>query len=80
MSTFLNLNKHDFTKGLITAVFASVFTVFYSVTQAPDFDLFSIDWSQVIANVVNVAVITFMSYMGKNLLTNSDGQFMEKEI
>ena len=80
MSEFFDLDKRDFIKGLITTVLASVLTTFYSIVQQPDFDVFGINWHYVLANVLNVGTITMTSYLMKNLITNSDGQFFKKEV
>lgn len=79
MSKFLSLNTQDFIKGLVTAVFGAVLTVLYTVTQQPDFNLFSVDWMRVGSNVVNVSVIVMVSYLSKNFFTNGNGEMFKKE-
>ena len=64
---------NDFTKGLVTTFFAAILTVLYSVTQQPDFNLFFVDWAVVGGNVINVCVITMMSYLSKNFMTGTNG-------
>jgi len=76
MSTLFTLEQKDFAKGLITALFASALAVIYSLVQAPDFSLFSADWGQIGANVANVCSITFISYLAKNFLSDSKGDFL----
>jgi len=76
MSTLFTLEQKDFVKGLITAIFASALAVIYSLVQQPDFSLFSADWAQVGANVANVCSITFISYLAKNFLSDSQGEFL----
>jgi len=76
MSTLFTLEQKDFAKGLITAIFASALAVLFSLVQQPDFSLFSADWGQVFANVLNVCSITFISYLAKNFLTDSQGNLL----
>jgi len=76
MSTLFTLEQKDFVKGLITAVFASALAVLFSLVQQPDFSLFNADWGQVGANVLNVCSITFISYLAKQFLTDSRGDFL----
>lgn len=71
---FLTLNRRDFIKGMIVVVFCTFITGFY----------------QLIANggtincitmkpVIIAAIGSGVSYLTKNLLTNSKGEFMRKE-
>lgn len=76
MSTLFTLEQRDFAKGLITAIFASALAVLFSLVQQPDFSLFNADWGQVLANVLNVCSITFISYLAKQFLTDSRGDFL----
>ena len=76
MSTLFTLERKDFVKGLITTLFASALTVIYTATQQPDFNLFALDWVQVGSNITNVCSITFISYLAKNFLTDSNGDFL----
>jgi hypothetical protein len=66
MSEKYSLGHGDFMKGVKVVLFSAAFTVLYSVTQQPDFDVFNTDWAQVGSNLVNVCTITFMSYLSKN--------------
>jgi len=71
-STFLSLNIKDFIKGLILAVLTSVLTIVYTSVQAGSltFDLKAI---------ATAALTSGLSYIMKNLLTNSKEQFLIKE-
>ena len=71
-STFLNLNKHDFLKGLIVAVITAILTVVYNMLQNGQ----SIDW-QLVGTTGATAMI---GYLLKNLSSNSDGAIAKKEI
>ncbi len=73
-SKFLNLHLNDFVKGLITSI------IFAILTSIQDFltnggSISSIEWK----TVLNVAILTFISYLIKNWLTNSKDKFLKKE-
>ena len=72
MSDLLRLDKNDFIKGAVTAVFTAVVAMVFGMSQQPNFDIFMIDWHQ----VVNAAVYGFIGYIGKNLATDADGKIL----
>lgn len=71
-SKFFSLNMLDIVKGLITAIFAAVAGVILPIVQSGSFD---INWM----TVLKAAAVAAFGYLGKNLFTNSEGQFMKKE-
>ena len=71
-SVFLNLNLADFGKGLLLAVLTSVLTIIYTTIQTGSL---LIDWKL----VGTTALTAGLSYVIKNLFTNSDGQTFKKE-
>jgi len=71
-SVFLNLNLADFGKGLLLAVLTSVLTIVYTTVQSGSL---LIDWKL----VGTTALTAGLSYVIKNLFTNSDGQTFKKE-
>jgi hypothetical protein len=73
-SKFLRLNSHDFIKGLIVVMFCTFITGFYQLIANEG----AINWVT-IKPVVIAAVGSGVSYLCKNLLTNSKGQFMRSE-
>lgn len=77
-SALLRLNGRDVLKGGVSAVFAAVFIALYNVVSTPDFDLFSVDWVRVLKLATNAAVSAFIGYLGKNLLTDSQGLVLGK--
>ena len=74
-SKFLRLNSQDFIKGLIVVVFCTFLTGFYQLIANGGV----INWIT-IEPVVIAAIGSGVSYLTKNLLTNSKGQFMKSEI
>jgi hypothetical protein len=74
-SKFLRLNSQDFIKGLIVVVFCTFLTGFYQLIANGGV----INWIT-IKPVVIAAIGSGVSYLTKNLLTNSKGQFMKSEI
>jgi hypothetical protein len=74
-SKFLRLNSRDFINGLIIVVFCTFLTGFYQLIANGGV----INWIT-IKPVVIAAIGSGVSYLTKNLLTNSKGQFMRSEI
>jgi uncharacterized PurR-regulated membrane protein YhhQ (DUF165 family) len=68
------LRDGDVTRGLITAIIASIFVVLYGAVMQTGFDVFTADWAEIGRNVVNAAVASFFGYIGKNFLTDSKGR------
>lgn len=73
-SKFLRLNTRDFVKGLIVVIFCTFITGFYQLIANGGI----INWIT-IKPVVIAAIGAGVSYLTKNLLTNSKGQFMKSE-
>ena len=73
-SKFLRLNSQDFIKGLIVVMFCTFITGFYQLISNGGI----LNW-QTIKPVVIAAIGSGVSYLTKNLLTNSKGEFMRKE-
>lgn len=73
-SKFLRLNSRDFIKGLIVVMFCTFLTGFYQLIANGGV----INWIT-IRPVVIAAIGSGVSYLTKNLLTNSTGQFMRSE-
>jgi hypothetical protein len=73
-SKFLRLNRHDFIQGLIVVIFCTFLTGFYQLIANGG----TINW-QTVKPVVIAAIGSGVSYLTKNLLTNSKGQFMRGE-
>lgn len=71
-SKFFNLNWQDFIKGLIMAVLGSVAGFVMGVINAHSF-VFS--WP----DIWHVALAAFVTYLVKNLFTNSTGQPLSTE-
>lgn len=71
-SDFLRLNKGDFTRGLVVAVLAAVFTQLAAALNAPGFELTSFDW----AETLKIAFASAVGYISKNLLTDADGRIL----
>jgi hypothetical protein len=72
MSTFLNLNIKDLAKGLIVTMLTSVLTIAYNTVNAGSL---TFDWEA----IGLTALTSGLAYLMKNLLTNSEGQFLGKE-
>ncbi len=73
-SNFLTLNSRDFIKGLIVVVICTFVTSFYQLLANGG----AVNWITV-KPVVIAAIGAAVSYLTKNLLTNSRGDFMTGE-
>lgn len=71
---FLNLNIRDFVKGAIVAIFTAITTFLYDIlNQNEVIDL------AILKRIGMIALAAFISYLAKNLFTNSKDQFLSKE-
>lgn len=73
-SKFLRLNRRDFIKGLIVTVICALITGAYQALASG----FEFNWIT-LKPVVIAAIGAGVSYLTKNLLTNSKGSFMTYE-
>jgi uncharacterized membrane protein len=73
-SEFLRLNTRDFIKGLIVVVICTFVTGLYQLIANGG----TVNWLTV-KPVVIAAIGSAISYLTKNLLTNSKGDFMQSE-
>ena len=73
-SKFLRLNTRDFFKGLIVVVICTFITGLYQLIASGG----TINWLTV-KPVIIAAIGSAVSYLTKNLLTNSGGDFMKSE-
>ena len=72
LSNYLSLNTIDYLKGLAVAILSSVATVIYNSVQANEL---TFNWSA----IRMVAVCSALSYICKNLMTNSQNQILTPE-
>lgn len=72
-STFLNLNVNDLVKGLAVAVLTSVLTIVYNTLQTGSL---AFDWQA----IATAALTSAIAYLMKNLLTNSEGKMLKKDV
>ena len=74
MSNLFNLNLKDLVKGAFTTVIGAILTGVYAIIQSGG--------SFSVATLKPIAVggvVAGLSYLGKNLLTNSQGQVLTPE-
>jgi len=71
-SPIFKLNVNDFVKGLLLAVIASVAAIIKTTIESGSL---AFDWP----TIGKYALIAALSYLTKNLFTNSDDQFAKKE-
>lgn len=71
-SEYLKLTKQDFIKGLIVSVLSSVLTIMYQTIETGSLKF---DWKA----IGTVAAMSAMGYILKNLVTNSQDEFLKKE-
>jgi uncharacterized membrane protein len=73
-SKFLRLNARDFFRGLIVVILCTFITGVYQLIASSG----AVNWLT-IKPVVIAAIGAGVSYLTKNLLTNSKGDFMKNE-
>lgn len=73
-SKFLTLDQRDFIHGLIIVVFCTFITGFYQLIANG-----GVLNRETIKPVIIAAIGSGVSYLTKNLLSNSKGQFMRRE-
>ena len=66
----------DVAKGLVMAVLGGVALPIAAMVQTPGFDIASVNWSVVMNLAFNGAIVAFVTYMTKNLLSSSDGKVL----
>jgi hypothetical protein len=71
-SSLFTLNKADFVKGLVIAVLTAVITAVYTTVQT---GTLAFDWKAISIAALSAA----LAYITKNLLTNSNDQFLTKD-
>ena len=71
-SSIFTLNKADFVKGFIIAIVTSVLTIIYNTVQNGSLVF---DWKGIATAATSAAI----AYILKNLLTNSNDQFLKPE-
>jgi len=73
-SKFLTLDQRDFIQGLIIVIFCTFITGFYQLIANG-----GVINAETMKPVFIAAIGSGVSYLTKNLLTNSKGQFMRAE-
>jgi len=73
-SKFLKLNTHDFIRGLIVVVICTFITGIYQLLANGG----TVNWLTV-KPVIIAAIGAGISYLTKNLLSNSQGDFLKSE-
>lgn len=71
-SKFLSLNVNDFLKGLVMAVLGAVFAIIKTTVEAGSLNF---DWP----TIGKYALAAAITYLTKNLLTASNGEFGKPE-
>ena len=72
MSKLFTLTSNDYAKGLVVAVLAAVLTWLAQVVGAPGFDFATFSY----AEIVRVALVAALAYLGKNFSTDNQGKVM----
>jgi hypothetical protein len=65
------LNWYDLVKGLQMYLITTILMSLGSVILTPGFSVFSADWLAILMNTVDVAVISTVSYLVKNFITDT---------
>ncbi len=76
MSKLFRVDMQDLWKGLVVAVIAAVLTALSQAMNVPGFEFSTFDWGQ----VIKMALMTGLSYLGKNLLTTEQGDVLGVKV
>lgn len=79
-SKFMSLGKSDFAKGLQMFVGSAVIGAVYIKMQEGGFSVFTTDWVALGKQVVDLSVVSTVTYLVKNLFTNRDGKILKPEV
>jgi hypothetical protein len=71
-SPFLSLNTQDYLKGLLVSVLSAILTIVYQTVQSGSL---TFDWKA----IGTIATTAALGYILKNLMTNSQDQFLKSE-
>ncbi len=74
-SKFFSLKLGDWIKGLILAVLTAIVATVYELLQNSGLQF---GWAE-IKYIGTAALMAFLAYISKNLLTNSEGGFLKKD-
>ena len=74
MSAFLRLDLKDLSKGLVVAVLVVVLGALQQALTSHGLDLTAYDWNA----ILDVAWKAAAAYLGKNLLSDSEGKVLGK--
>lgn len=79
-SKLFSLVPADFAKGLVMAVLTGFFTPVVIAIQSPGFNIASVpqNWRPLLILALNGAVIGFVSYLSKQLLSDENGKVLGK--
>lgn len=73
MNGIFTLGWSDVVKGIITALISAIIVTLYSIVISEKFDLFTADWTTIGHNILNISVITLVSYLFKNFISDNNG-------
>lgn len=74
MSNFLNLNNRDFWRGAVVAVLAAIVGYLQTTLESGSLPTADQWWA-----ILKLAGSAALSYLLKNLFTNSNGEMFKKE-
>lgn len=77
-SKLFNLDTKDLAKGLAMAVISGVALPIAAMIQTPGFDIAMVNWGALGTLALNGAIVGFVSYLTKNLLSDEEGRVLGK--
>ena len=70
-SNFLRINLNDLGKGCLVAIFSAVLLFVYNLLQSQGLAF----TGENLQELLKIAMTALVAYLGKNLLTNNEGEF-----
>lgn len=68
------LNWIDLAESIATAVFVAILIALSAIVTQPSFDVFNVDWTSVVHNMVNIGVVTAVGVLAKNFASDNAGK------
>lgn len=80
MNGLFKVSLNDVMKGIIVAVISAIIIAIGGVVMTPNFNAFATDWLVVGQNMINIGIISMVSYLIKQLLTTNDGVVLGADL
>lgn len=74
MNGIFTLGWADVIKGLIVTIISAILVALYGVVVTSNFSIFTADWATIGKNIADISVVTLISYLVKNFISDNNGK------